>query len=92
MYDALNRRQSNAGAFKFIRVVQSLKHAKQFTYVLHIKAHSVVPYEYYQFISVSLGASDFDLGLDARACEFNGIGDKIDERKLQHRTISVKIG
>jgi hypothetical protein len=81
MYDALNRRQSDAGAFKFIRLVQALKHAKQFIYVLHIKAHSVVPYEYYQFISVSLGASDFDLGLRAGAREFNRIGNKIHQHK-----------
>jgi hypothetical protein len=67
MYYALNRRQSNAGAFKFIRVVQALKHAKQFIYVLHIKARSVVPYKYDQVISVSLGASDLDLSLRARA-------------------------
>jgi hypothetical protein len=31
-------------------LVQALKHAKQFIYVLHIKAYSVVPDEYYQVI------------------------------------------
>jgi hypothetical protein len=89
MYYALNGSQSNAGAFKCIRIVQALKHSKQFIHVLHIKAHSVVPNEYYQVIFVSVGASGFDFGLRARAREFDRIGKKVDQYKPQHRTVSV---
>jgi hypothetical protein len=81
MYNPLNRSESNASSFKCIRRVQALKHAKQFIYILHIKAHSVVPNEYYQLISVSVGASDLDLGLRARARKFDRIGNKIDQYK-----------
>src|SRR5882762_9078796 len=35
------------------------------------------PYEYYQFISVSIRASDLDFGLRARARKFNRIGNKV---------------
>jgi hypothetical protein len=81
MYDALNRRQANTCAFKFARLVQALKHAKQFVYVLHIKAHPVVPNEYDEVISVSLGASNLNLGLRAGARKFNRIGDKINQHQ-----------
>jgi len=79
MYYALRRSQSNAGAFKCIRIVQALKHSKQFIHVLHIKAHPIVPNEYYQVIAVSVGAADLDFGLRARAREFNRIGNKVDQ-------------
>jgi hypothetical protein len=81
MYYALNRSQSNAGAFKCTRIVQALKHSKQFIHVLHIKAHPIVPNEYYQVIAVSVGAADLDFGLRARAREFNRIGNKVDQYK-----------
>ena len=35
-------------------LVQALKHAKQFIHILHIKANSIVPNEYYQLIAVSI--------------------------------------
>src|ERR1035441_3417224 len=91
MNDALNRRQSHAPAFKCIRRVQALKHAKQFIYVLHIKAHSIVPDEYYQVIFVTVGASDLDLGVRPRASEFYRVGNEIHQYKPQHRTISIEI-
>jgi hypothetical protein len=47
MYYSLNRSQPNASAFKCGRLVQALKHTKQFIHVLHIKAHPIVPNEYY---------------------------------------------
>jgi hypothetical protein len=81
MYDSLDRRQSNAGAFKLIRLVQALKHPKQFIYILHIKPRSVVPDEYDQVIFVSLEVSDLNLGREARAREFNRIGNKIHQYK-----------
>jgi len=79
MYYALNRSQSNAGAFKCIRIVQALKHSKQFIHVLHIKAHSIVPNEYYQPVFASVGAPDLDFRLRACAREFNRIGNKVDQ-------------
>jgi len=79
MYNALNGRESDAGAFKFVRLVQPLKHSKQFVYVLHIKTHPIVPNEYYQLISVSLSVSDLDFCSQARACEFDGIRNKVDQ-------------
>src|ERR1700682_4787231 len=79
MYNALNCREPDAGALKFVRLVQPLKHSKQFVYILHIKSHSIVPNEYYQLISVSVGASDFDFCSQARACEFDGIRNKVDQ-------------
>jgi len=63
MYNALNGRESDAGAFKFVRLVQPLKHSKQFVYVLHIKTHPIVPNEYYQLISVS---SAYPISISAR--------------------------
>src|ERR1700720_4108703 len=92
MYNALNGSQSNASAFKFIGLVQPLKHSKQFVYILHIKTPSIVPNEYYQLISVSVGASDLDFGLWARARKFDRIGKKVHEYKPQHRAVPVNIG
>ena len=63
MYNPLNRGQSNAGAFECIRMMQALKHAKQFIYILHIKAYAVVPNEHHHLISVSIGGSDLDFAL-----------------------------
>jgi hypothetical protein len=92
MYNPLNRRQSNTRTFKFIRRVQPLEHSKQLVYILHIKTHSIVPNEYYQLISVSVGASDLDLCSRARAREFDRIRNKIDQHYSQHRTVPVEIG
>src|SRR6202022_4640882 len=92
MYYALNRSQSNASSFKCIRLMQTLKHAKQFIHILHIKAHSVVPNEYYEVICVTICASDLDLGLRACAREFNRIGNTIHDDKLEHGPVSIEIG
>jgi hypothetical protein len=81
MDDPLNRSQSNASSFKSIRLVQALKHTKQLIHIFHIKAHSVVPNEHYQVISVSLGASDLDLGPRPGARKFNRIGNEINHCK-----------
>jgi hypothetical protein len=92
IYDALNRCESDAGAFEFVRPVQPLKHSKQFVCILHLKTHSIVPNEYYELIFVSVGASDLDFCSQARACEFDGIRNKVDQHNSQHRTVSVEIG
>jgi hypothetical protein len=92
MYYALNRSQSNASAFKLASLVQALKHAEQFVRISHIKAHSVVPHEYYQVICVSVGAADLDFGLRARARELDRVGNKVNQHKPQHRTVSIEIG
>ena len=75
MYYALNRSQSNASAFKCGGLVQALKHTKQLTHVLHIKAHPIVPNEYCQAVFVPVGASNLDFSLRARAREFNRVGN-----------------
>jgi hypothetical protein len=80
IYDALNRCESDAGAFEFVRPVQTLKHTNQFVYILHIKTHAIVPNEYYQLICVPVGASDLDFCTQARASEFDGIRNKVDQR------------
>src|ERR1700686_4382253 len=92
MYNTLHRGQSNASPFKCIRLMQALKHAKQFIYILHIKTYSVVPNEHHYLISVSVGAPDFNFSLRARAREFDRIGKKVNQCEPQHRTISIEIG
>src|SRR4029077_5593886 len=92
MYYALNRSKPNARAFKYISLVQALKHSKQFIRVPHIKAHSIVPNEYYQLIAVSVCAADLDFGLRACPREFNFVRDKVNQYQPEHRTVSVEIG
>jgi hypothetical protein len=81
MYYALNRSQSNASAFKRIRIVQALKHPKQLIHVLHIKSHPIVPNEYYQAVFVPVGAPDLDFSVRACAREFNRVGNKVHQHK-----------
>jgi len=81
MYYALNRSQPDASAFKCGRLMQPLKHPKQLIRVLHIKAHPIVPNEYYQAVFVPVGAADLDFSLRARAREFNRVGNKVHQHK-----------
>src|SRR5260370_7553671 len=91
MYYALNGSQPDASTFVCIRLVQALKYSKQFIHVFHIKAHPVVPNEYYQVIGVPVGAADLDFGLRARAGEFNRVGNKVDQYQSKHPTVSIEI-
>src|SRR3984885_10105682 len=92
MYYALNRGQTDARTFECVRLVQALKDTKQFIYVLHIKAYSVVPNEYYQVALVAVGASDLYFSLLARAYKFNCVGYKVNQHKPQHRTVAIEVG
>ena len=61
---APNGRKSYSGAFKLFRQMQTLKHAEQFIYVLHVEAGAIIPHEHLYFIflrstqpiSISAGA------------------------------------
>jgi hypothetical protein len=55
-YYVLNHGQADASTFECVRLVQVLKHAKQFIHVLHIKAYPSVPDEYDEIALVSLVA------------------------------------
>jgi hypothetical protein len=81
MYYELNRGQPDASTFEYVRLVQALKHAKQFIHVLHIKAYSIVPDNYDEIALVSLGASDLDFVLGMGAREFNRVGKKVNQYK-----------
>jgi len=73
MYNALHRGQANTGPFKCIGLMQTLKHAKQFIYIFHIKADAVVLHEQNHLISGFAGASDFDFSSRPRARKLDGI-------------------
>jgi hypothetical protein len=81
MYYALHRGQPDASTFECIRMVQTLKYAKQLIHVLHIKAYSIVFNEYYQVIFIAVGASYLDFGLRACARKFDRIRKKINQHK-----------
>jgi hypothetical protein len=66
-------RKSYAGPLELLRTVQTLKHPEEFVYILHVEAHTVVPYEENDLISFDL-AADFDHGLLAGARVLDGIG------------------
>ena len=47
MNDALNGRQPDPGAFKFVSPVKALEYAEQLVYVFHIETDAVVSDIYY---------------------------------------------
>src|ERR1700728_1001677 len=92
MNNALNRGQPYPCSFKLFGAVKTLEDAKQFVGILHIEANSIISNKHHDPIVLFLGATHLDLGLWTRAREFYSIGEKIDERELEHRTIAVQIG
>jgi hypothetical protein len=81
VYNALNGGQPDARTFKRLKRVEALEYTEQFTYILHIKSDSVVSNEHDYLILFLVHASNFDLGLRARACEFYRVRNQIDERE-----------
>ena len=92
MYDTLNRGQPDAGTFKRLGRVETLEYTEQLVYVFHVKSDSIVSNEDHHLILFLVLASDFDFGLRARAREFHGIRNQIDERQPQHRAVSIPGG
>jgi hypothetical protein len=89
MNDALDSSEAYPSTFKRVRMMQALKDPEQLVYIFHIKACTVVSYEYYDLIFVSIDTSDFDLGLRLRARELRRIGEKVDENELEHGAVSI---
>src|SRR5262249_47430313 len=92
MNDTLHRRQSDSGAFKLVRSVQTLEYSKQFVGILHVETNSIILNEYNHTVCWFVRASYLNLRCRARAGEFDGIGNQIDKCKLQHRPVSIQIG
>src|SRR5262252_6605805 len=90
--DTLNRREPYAGAFERLRTVQALEHAEQFMDVLHVETHAIISHEDNDLARLAVGAPDLDLGLCPRGRELDGVGNEIDQRKPQHRAVTMDIG
>jgi hypothetical protein len=84
IYYPLYSSQPYASAFKRFLPVKTLEYAKQLMHVLHIKTDSIVSNEDDYLILSAVGATDLNLCFGARAREFNGVGEKIDQYKSQH--------
>src|SRR5277367_163917 len=91
MYDSLHGCQSNPRTFKCIRLMQALKHAKQFVHILHIESHAVILDEHHHFVAASIRGSNLNFRLGSRARELNRVGKKIHQRQPEHRPVSVEI-
>src|SRR5580704_685380 len=87
--NALHGCQSYSRTFELVSPMQPLKHAKQFTCILHIKAGAVVPYEYLYLIVVSVGTANLDFGSRSHPCELDRIGNEIGKNQHQHGAVSV---
>lgn len=66
MNDAANVGQSYAGACKFPRAVQPLKHTEQFVHIFYVETCFVVADKDHHFILLVLLRADFDLCRMAR--------------------------
>src|ERR1700720_58404 len=69
--------------------MQALKDAEQLVYILHVKPGAVVPHEHLDFIFISVHTANLDFGRPSHACEFDRIGNKVDNDQPQHGTVSV---
>src|SRR5580698_10056295 len=87
--DTLSGGQSYSGAFKLFRQMQALKDAEQLVDVLHVKARAVVLHEHLEFFFIAVDPADLDFGGASHACEFDRIGNKVDNDQPQHGTVSV---
>src|SRR5258706_508106 len=100
--DAIDRGQSDAGAFEILSTVETLKDAKKFICVSHAKADAVVA-DVNGALAVDLRLADFDDWLRARARVLNGVGNEVaedslhqpriafDERQFAHAPIDVPL-
>src|ERR1700693_670874 len=87
--DALNGGQSYSGAFKLFGQMQTLKDAEKLVYILHVKPGAVVPDEHLDFFFIAVHTANLDFGRPSHACEFDDIGNKVDNDQPQHGTVSV---
>jgi hypothetical protein len=86
--DPPNGRESYSSAFKLFREMQTLKHAEQFIDILHVETCAIIPYENLYFI-FPIHTTNLDFRLRSHACEFDRIGEKVDDHQPQHGTIAV---
>src|ERR1700730_16307858 len=86
--DSLNGGQSYSGALKLFSQMQTLKDAEQLVYVLHVKAGAIVPHEHLDFF-IAVHTANLDFGRLSHACEFDRVGNKVDNDQPQHGPISV---
>src|SRR6516225_8090252 len=87
--DALSGSQSYSGAFKVFGAMQTLKHAEQFIYILHVKSRSVVPHEHLYLVVFTLGTANLDFSSALQPCELNRIGNQIHKDNFHHGTVAV---
>jgi hypothetical protein len=92
MHNTLNRSEPDACAFKRFSRVETLEYSEQLIYISHIESYSIVSNEHHYLIALLVRAPYFDLGLWARAGEFDGIRNQIHECKPQHGAVSVPGG
>lgn len=89
--DALDDRQADAGAFKFLGAVQALEDAEQFVGVFHIETDAVVADENDGFI-VHGAQADFNDGGFARPAVFDGIGKQVGKDLFEKARIAIDGG
>jgi hypothetical protein len=75
VYDALDCRQTDSGAFKGLLWVQALEDPEQLIGIFHIETHPVVSNEQHGVTTVLVGASDFNFCLRTRAGELHSVGN-----------------
>jgi hypothetical protein len=71
--------ETDAGAFKLVVPMEALKDSEQLVDILHVESRPIIPHKDLNFIGVSFGGANFDLGLRPGGGEFQRIGDQIHE-------------
>src|SRR5208283_4304925 len=90
--DTLNGGKTYSGAFKLFSQMQTLKDAEQLVCVLHVKASAIVPHEHLDFFFIAIHTANLDFGLRSHACEFDRVGNKVDNDQPQHGSIALTDG
>src|SRR5215510_4273655 len=87
-HNAVDGSKADAGAFKFLRAVQSLKYAKELVGVFHIEADAVVANEN-GGLAIGLETTHFDHRLGARARVFDGVGKEVGEDLFEKASVAL---
>src|SRR5262249_40123262 len=87
--DALNGRQTDAGAVELLGPMQALKHPEQLVRVAHVESCAVVPDEDFDLVAPAFGAADRDLGPVPMPRELDRVRDQVHESDLQHEPVAV---
>src|SRR5579863_3777420 len=90
--DAPYNCQPNAGAFKLLSAVQSLKYAKQFVRILHVETTSVIPHKHSHKFAVTGLTTNHNPRALATARVLHGIREEIDDHLMQQRLIPIDPG